>query len=167
MQNNFDLSQNNTPYREPAYKWKAMTTVALGTIMGTMDASITNISFPILTKTFGVSVTTIVWVSMAFILASTSFLLILGRAGDQFGRKRLYNGGTIIFTLGLVFCALSQNISQLIFFRIVQAIGSAMSMACGAAIVTEAFPQKERGLGLGLLALSVSIGLISGPVLGG
>lgn len=141
--------------------------VALGTIMGTMDASITNISFPILTKTFGVSVTTIVWVSLAFILASTSFLLILGRAGDLFGRKRLYIWGTAVFTLGLIFCALSQNITQLIIFRILQAIGAAMSLACGAAIVTEAFPQNERGLGLGLLALSVSIGLISGPVLGG
>ena len=144
-----------------------MATVALGTIMGTMDASITNISFPILTKTFGVSITTIVWVSLAFILASTSFLLILGRAGDVFGRKRLYLGGTVVFTLGLIFCALSQNISQLIFFRVVQAFGAAMSMACGAAIVTEAFPQNERGLGMGLLALSVSVGLISGPVLGG
>jgi EmrB/QacA subfamily drug resistance transporter len=162
-----ELSRNSTQYREPAYKWKAMTTVALGTIMGTMDASITNISFPILTKTFSVSITTIVWVSLAFILASTSFLLILGRAGDVFGRKRLYLGGTAVFTLGLIFCALSQNISQLIFFRVVQAFGAAMSMACGAAIVTEAFPQNERGLGMGLVALSVSVGLISGPVLGG
>ena len=124
-------------------------------------------SFPILTKTFGVPITTIVWVSLAFILASTSFLLILGRAGDVFGRKRLYLGGTVVFTLGLIFCALSQNIAHLIFFRVVQAFGAAMSMACGAAIVTEAFPQNERGLGMGLLALSVSVGLISGPVLGG
>lgn len=167
QKNQLDISLENTQPSIPAYKWKAMATVALGTIMGTMDASITNISFPILTKTFGVSITTIVWVSLAFILASTSFLLILGRAGDVFGRKRLYLGGTVVFTLGLIFCTLSQNISQLIFFRVVQAIGAAMSMACGAAIVTEAFPQNERGLGMGLLALSVSVGLISGPVLGG
>jgi EmrB/QacA subfamily drug resistance transporter len=167
QKNHLEVSPESIQQSNPAYKWKAMATVALSTIMGTMDASITNISFPILTKTFGVSITTIVWVSLAFILASTSFLLILGRAGDVFGRKRLYLGGTVVFTLGLIFCALSQNISQLIFFRVVQAIGAAMSMACGAAIVTEAFPQNERGLGMGLLALSVSVGLISGPVLGG
>jgi EmrB/QacA subfamily drug resistance transporter len=55
----------------------------------------------------------------------------------------------------------------MIIFRVIQAIGSAMAMACGAAIVSEAFPPNERGMGLGLLAVSVSAGLISGPVLGG
>jgi EmrB/QacA subfamily drug resistance transporter len=168
MQNQHaDLSQNSSQLCAPGYKWKAMITVALSTIMGTMDASITNISFPILTKTFGVSVTAIVWVSLAFILASTSLLLILGRVGDVLGRKRIFIGGTVVFTLGLILCSWSQNISQMIAFRVIQAIGMAMSMACGATIVTEAFPQNERGLGLGLLALSVSAGLISGPVLGG
>ena len=144
-----------------------MATVALGTMMGAMDASITNISFPILTKTFGVSVTTIVWVSLAYILASTSLMLILGRVGDLLGRKRIYIVGTLIFTLGLTLCALSQNVTQLIIFRVFQAVGASMAMACGAAIITEAFPQNERGMGLGLLAVSVSAGLISGPVLGG
>lgn len=64
--------------RAVAYKWKAMATMALGTMMGTMDSSITNISFPLLTKTFGALITTIVWVSLAYILASTSLMLILG-----------------------------------------------------------------------------------------
>jgi EmrB/QacA subfamily drug resistance transporter len=144
-----------------------MATVALSTIMGTMDASIANLSFPILTHTFGVSITTIVWVSLAYILAASSLVLFLGRVGDLFGRKRLYIGGTLFTILGLILCSLSQNVTQLIIFRVIQGIGSAMSMACGAAIVTEAFPQKERGLGLGLLALSVSAGFISGPILGG
>lgn len=150
-----------------AYKWKAMITVALGSMMGTMDSSITNISFPILTEKFGVSVTTIVWVSLAFILTSTSLMLILGRAGDLFGRRRIYILGILIFTVGLALCSISQNVTQLIIFRVIQAVGAAMSIACGAAIVTEAFPETERGKGLGLLAVSVSAGLISGPVLGG
>jgi len=165
--NHIEESQKGTYNWIPAYKWKAMATVALGTMMGAMDSSITNISFPILTKTFGVSVTTIVWVSLAYILASTSLMLILGRVGDLLGRKRIYIGGTLIFTLGLTLCALSQDVTQLIIFRIIQAVGAAMVMACGAAIVTEAFPQNERGMGLGLLAVSVSAGLIGGPVLGG
>jgi len=150
-----------------AYKWKAMITVALGTMMGTMDSSITNISFPILTRAFGVELTTIVWVSLAYILTSTSLLLILGRAGDLFGRKRIYIGGAIIFTLGLTLCSLSQNVTQLIIIRVFQAVGAAMLISCGAAIITEAFPENERGKGLGFLAVSVSAGLISGPALGG
>ncbi len=91
MPNNYvEVSQKVTHKWGMAYKWKALATVALGTMMGTMDASITNISFPILTKTFGVSVTTIVWVSLAYILASTSLMLILGRVGDLLGRKRIF-----------------------------------------------------------------------------
>lgn len=149
------------------YKWKALITVALGTMMGTMDASITNIAMPTLTRTFAVSITTIVWVTLAYMLTSTGLLLSLGRAGDLWGRKRIYVWGSFFFVLGLALCALAQNIGQLILFRVIQAVGTAMSMACGAAIITEAFPPEERGLGLGLLAVSVSAGLIIGPVLGG
>jgi EmrB/QacA subfamily drug resistance transporter len=168
MQNNHaDVSPIGALNQLSAYKWKAMATVALGTMMGAMDASITNISFPILTRAFGVLVTTIVWVSLAYILASTCLMLILGRVGDLFGRKKIYIYGTLIFTLGLTLCALSQNVTQLILFRVLQAVGAAMVMACSAAIVTEAFPPNERGRGLGFLAVSVSAGLISGPVLGG
>ncbi len=163
-----ETKQPQTPDQwDAAYKWKAMATVALGTMMGTMDSSITNISFPLLTRIFGALITTIVWVSLAYILTSTSLMLILGRVGDLYGRKKIYIVGTLVFTVGLTLCSLSQNVTQLIVFRVIQAVGAAMAMACGAAIVTEAFPQKERGLGLGLLAVSVSAGLISGPVLGG
>ncbi len=159
--------RNESSSGDPYYKWKAMVTVALGTMMGTMDASITNISFPILTRAFDVTITTIVWVSLAYILTSTSLLLVLGRAGDLLGRKRIYLAGILIFTLGLALCSLSQNVVQLIVFRVIQAVGSAMAISCGSAIVTEAFPENERGMGLGFLGVSVSAGLISGPVLGG
>jgi EmrB/QacA subfamily drug resistance transporter len=71
------------------------------------------------------------------------------------------------FTLGLIACSLAQGIGQLILFRILQAVGAAMSIACGPAIVTEAFPPEERGKGLGLLGASVSLGFIIGPTLGG
>jgi len=94
-------------------------------------------------------------------------MLILGRTGDMFGRRRIYLLGALIFTLGLTLCSLAQNVTQLIVFRIFQAIGASMLISCGAAIVTEAFPENERGKGLGFLAVSVSAGLISGPMLGG
>ena len=130
--NHIESFQETSTEWTPAdnYKWKAMATVALSSIMATMDASITNLSFPILTNTFGVSITTIVWVSLAYILAATSLVLILGRIGDLFGRKRLYIGGTLFFTLGLTLCSLSQNVTQLIIFRVIQGLGSAMFMAC-------------------------------------
>jgi len=148
-------------------KWKILLTVAMGSIMATMDASITNISFPVLTRVFNAELTTVMWVSVAFVLVSTSCMLIIGKMSDHLGRKRIYVVGIALFTLGLVICALAQSIGQLIFFRALQAVGAAMAIACGTAIVTEAFPPNEVGKGLGSLGISVSLGFIAGPILGG
>ena len=72
------MSPNTLPYPD-AYKWKALFTVAMGTVMGTMDASITNIAFPILTQVFDKGLTTVMWVSLAYILVSVSLLLVMGK----------------------------------------------------------------------------------------
>jgi len=155
------------PYEQNTYKWKALVTVAMGTMMATIDASITNIAFPILTETFHTELTTVMWVTVAYILVSTSSMLVLGKIGDLVGRKRIYSLGMGIFTVGLVACSLSQSIGGLIIYRILQAVGAAMCISCGTAIVTEAFPLRELGRSLGLLGISVSLGFIIGPVVGG
>jgi EmrB/QacA subfamily drug resistance transporter len=72
-----------------------------------------------------------------------------------------------VFTFGSVLCALSPDIYWLIGFRILQAIGGAMTLALGAAIVTEAFPPQERGRALGTIGSIVSLGIVAGPLLGG
>jgi EmrB/QacA subfamily drug resistance transporter len=157
----------NAPYEQNTYKWKALVTVAMGTMMATVDASITNIAFPILTETFHAELTTVMWVAVAYILVSTSSMLVLGKISDLVGRKRIYSLGVGIFTVGLVACSLSQTIGQLISFRTVQALGAAMCVSCGTAIVTEAFPVQELGRSMGFLGVAVSLGFIIGPVVGG
>ncbi len=149
------------------YKWLALLTVSIGTFMVTLDLSIVNISFPRLTQVFETEPSVVLWVSVAYLLASVSLMLTFGRIGDVFGKKRIYILGFALFTLGLVLCSVSQSISQLIMARIVQAVGSAMTVALSAAIVTAAFPKEERGKALGILGGVVSSGLLSGPVLGG
>jgi MFS family permease len=109
-------------------------------MMATMDASITNIAFPALTEVFQAELTTVVWVTVAYILVSTSSMLIIGRIGDIMGRKRIYVTGMGIFTLGLLACALAMSVGQLIFFRTFQAVGAAMTISTSTAIVTEAYP---------------------------
>ena len=149
------------------YKWRALITVAMGTMMATMDASIANIALPALTEVFEKDLDVVMWVSVAYILVSSSLMLIVGKISDLIGRKRIYAGGMVIFTLGMGACAAAQSIEHLILFRAFQAVGAAMSISCGTAIVTEAFPATETGKGLGLLSMSVSIGFILGPILGG
>lgn len=148
-------------------KWKILLTVAAGTLMATLDASITNIAFPTLTRVFNTEVTVVMWVTLAFILVSTSSMLIIGKVSDMVGRKRIYLAGTAIFTFSLLGCSLSSGIGQLIFFRALQGLGAAMTISCGAAIVIESFPPQEVGKGLGSLGIFVSLGFITGPILGG
>lgn len=150
-----------------SYKWKAMITVAVGILMATMDASITNIAFPTLTRVFHADLTSVMWVSVAYILVSTSSMLILGKVSDLVGRRRVYTLGMMLFTMGLIACSLARGVGELILYRCFQGLGAAMMVSCGTAIVTEAFPVREMGRGIGLLGISVSLGFIVGPILGG
>jgi hypothetical protein len=104
--------------------------------------------------------TTVLWVTVPFVLVSTSSMLIIGKIADLMGRKRIYALGMGIFTLGLVVCSLAQAIGQLIFFRALQAVGAAMTVSTSTAIVTEVFPRKQVGRGIGFLGMSVSVGFI-------
>ena len=149
------------------YKWKALLTVALGVAMATMDASIITIAFPELTRVFHADLATVMWIAVVYILVSSSLMLVFGKLSDTVGRKRIYTVGLGIFTIGMAACGLARSIDQMIIFRIVQAVGAAMSIGCSMAIVTEAFPGEDMGRGLGMLGISVSIGFIVGPVAGG
>ena len=155
------------PPKDAAYKWKALAPTAMGMFMAAMDASITNIAFPILIEALHTDLPTVVWVTLAFTLVGTSSMLVLGKISDQAGRKKIYSIGMCIFTAGMGACAIAQTIGQLILFRAVQAIGASMTISTSTAIVTEAFPARETGKGIGLLGVFVSLGFITGPVLGG
>jgi EmrB/QacA subfamily drug resistance transporter len=161
------ISAGQTGPGTQGYKWKALATAAMGSIMATMDVSIVNLSFPTLTRVFNAALDTVMWATLAYILVSVSIILVVGRISDMVGRKRIYTLGIFIFTLGVAACSLSQSIGQLIFFRSLQGLGAAMTISCSAAIVTEAFPSEELGRGLGMLGVAVSAGFISGPVIGG
>jgi len=148
-------------------KWYVMAAVAMGTFLGTIDGSIVNVALPTLVRAFDTQFAAVQWVVLAYLLTVTTLMLSMGRLGDMIGKKPLYASGFVIFTLGSVLCGLSQTVYVLIAFRVLQAIGAAMMMALGMAIVTEAFPPSERGKALGISGSMVSVGIVIGPVLGG
>ncbi len=148
-------------------KWFVMAAVSMGIFLATIDGSIVNIALPTLVKELNTDFTTIQWVVLGYLLTITTLMLSIGRWADMVGKKRIYIGGFIIFTLGSLACGISTNVIMLITFRVIQAIGAAMMMALGMAIVTENFPPSERGKALGITGLIVSIGIIAGPTMGG
>lgn len=149
------------------YHWYVLATVFVGTFMAPLDSSIVNIAIPSLTKYFSVGITTVEWVVMAYLLTTSSLLLSAGRLGDMVGHKRIYIIGFITFTAASALCGFSGTVQQLVFFRVVQALGATCMMSTSPAILTDAFPPTERGKALGLISISVAIGLTVGPTLGG
>jgi EmrB/QacA subfamily drug resistance transporter len=148
-------------------KWWVLVSVACGTFMATLDSSIVNIALPTLTKSLGTDLYRIKWVVIVYFLVITCLLLPFGRLSDQYGRRRTFLTGFVIFTIGSGFCSISSSLSALIWFRALQAVGASMLMANGPAIIATSFPASERGTALGVMAMAASAGLISGPSIGG
>jgi EmrB/QacA subfamily drug resistance transporter len=148
-------------------KWLILTSVSLGSLMATLDGSIVNIALPAMQSDFGIDLTTIEWVVVAYLLVVGSLLLPFGRLGEVLTFKRVYLVGFAIFTVASMCCGASPSVAALVAFRLVQGVGAAMIMAMGPAIVARTFPASERGRALGLNGVSVSIGLSLGPALGG
>jgi EmrB/QacA subfamily drug resistance transporter len=148
-------------------KWLILTAVSIGALMSTLDGSIVNIALPSMQQDFGVDLTTVEWVTVAYLLMIGSLLLPLGRLGEVLTFKRVYLSGFALFTAASVLCALAPGVVALIGFRVLQALGAAAITAIGPAIITRTFPGPERGRALGLNGVSVSLGLTLGPILGG
>jgi len=157
----------SNPEVDPRRKWLTMSAVSMGIFLATIDGSIVNVALPTLVKDFNTEFSVIQWVVLGYLLALVTLLLSIGRLGDMIGKKGLYNAGFIVFTLGSALCGMSPSVYWLIGFRVLQGIGAAMIMALGMALVTEAFPRKERGMALGLSVAVVSVGIAIGPSLGG
>jgi len=150
-----------------APKWRVLLAVCFGTYLATMDFSIVNVALPTLADDFDVPPNTVVWATLAYSLSVTGLTLTAGRAGDLWGRKRIYLAGWAVFTVGLVGASVAQTLPQLVLTRIIQAIGGSLTMANGNALVTAAFPDSERGRALGTNGAVVGAGLMTGPLLGG
>jgi EmrB/QacA subfamily drug resistance transporter len=149
------------------YKWTALTAASIGTFMANLDASIVVIGLPTILAHLHASIVHGIWIITGYTLMMVILFVLLGRLGDLYGRVRLFNMGFIIFTLGSLLCALSRNGDQLVIFRFFQGAGAALLMANSGAIITDAFPKNELGMGLGTSVMAVNLGNIVGYTLGG
>ena len=145
----------------------ALWVIMLGTFLGPLDASIVNVALPEIAAEFGVRLTVVSWVSSAYMLANATLILVMGRLGDIWGLRRVYVSGFAVFGLGSLACAFATTVSWLIAARVLQAAGASMMFATGPALVSVVVPAERRGRALGMVSLSVSMGLMTGPPLGG
>ena len=161
-----------------SYKWEALFISTLGMLMATIDGSIVLISLPDIFRGIGLDPLEpgnsfyLLWMILGFLVTTSVLVVTLGRLGDMYGRVRMYNLGFAVFT----FFSLALSVTWLtgpaggmwlIVMRIFQGIGAALLMANSAAILTDAFPEDQRGLALGVNQAAAFSGSFIGLILGG
>src|SRR3982750_227978 len=121
------------------YKWWALSCTSLGMLLATVNSGTLVIALPDLEKALGVDLLSLVWVILAFMIASTVLVLTFGRLSDLFGRKRAFTAGFAVFTVASLGAGFSTGGTDLLLWRILQGIGGALLFANASALVTDAF----------------------------
>src|SRR5436189_6076609 len=130
------------------YKWWALSCTSLGMLLATINSGTLIIALPDLEKSLGTTLLQLVWVILAYMIASTVLVLTAGRLSDLFGRKRAYVLGFVLFGLASLGAGFAGDGTKLILWRILQGVGGAFLFANSAALVTDAFPKKQLGLAM-------------------
>ncbi|HEY0685006.1 MAG TPA: MFS transporter [Steroidobacter sp.] len=154
------------PCAERAKPWVLAATI-VGSSMAFIDTSVVNVALPAIQADLAASMRDTQWVVNAYMLLLGSLLLVGGAAGDRFGRRRMFVIGVAVFTVASVACAWSPNAGALIAARAVQGIGGALLVPGSLAIISAAFPERERGRAIGTWAGASALTTALGPVLGG
>lgn len=149
-------------------RWWSLSVASLATLIVTADTGQLSIAMPLIINEFNADLTLASWLTLIYALVTASLYLPCGRLSDLFGIGKLFLAGFILYALSSFAAGSSHGTAQLIFFRALQAVGSALIMANNFALVTALFPPEERGRAMGIAGGTVSaLGYTMGPVLGG
>jgi len=160
------------------YKWVALSNTTLGVLIYAIDGSIVIISLPAIFRGIGLdplapgNIGYLLWMILGYLLVTAVLVVALGRLGDMFGRVRMYNLGFVVFSAASLALSVDPfhagaGALWLIAWRIVQAVGGSMLMANSAAILTDAFPARQRGMALGINQITALAGQFLGLLAGG
>src|SRR6202522_4464759 len=167
-----------TDDRGKNYKWIALSNTTLGILMVTINQSILLISLPALFRGINLNplltsnTSYFLWVFMGFTLVPAVLVVSLGRVGDIYGRVKMYNLGFAVFTFFSIMLSITwltgpAGALWIIIMRIFQGVGGAFLFANSTAILTDAFPQDERGKAMGINGIAAISGSFIGLILGG
>jgi MFS family permease len=164
--------------RGDRYKWVALSNTTLGVLMVTINSSILLIALPDIFRGIRLNpllpsnTSYLLWLIMGFLVVTAVLVVSFGRIGDMFGRVRMYNLGFAVFTVFSILLSVTwmhgtAGALWLIIMRIFQGVGGAFLFANSSAILTDAFPEQQRGLALGINSVAAIAGSFIGLVVGG
>jgi len=163
-----NTSSNQEYYAaNPTARWLALVSICLATFINSMQNSSINIAIPKIVTDLHADAILVSWIPTSFLLMSVILLLPSGRLADIHGRKKIYLTGIVLLGCASALAMTAQRIEWLLFTRMLQGVGAAMTFATGLALVMSLFTSENRGVALGLASASLYIGLACGPLIGG
>ena len=133
-----------------------------------MDVTIVNVALPAIQRDLHATLSGLQWVVDAYTLVVGSLLMFSGSVSDRIGRRRVFQIGLVMFTVGSVLCSFAHSIGQLVTFRAVQGLGASMLNPVALSIIANAFPQpRDRARAVGIWGAAAGVSLALGPLLGG
>jgi len=133
-----------------------------------MDITIVNVALPSIRADLHASVSGLQWVIDAYTVVLASLLILSGSTADRLGRRRTFQVGLVLFTLGSLLCSIAPGLGWLVAFRMMQAVGGSMLNPVAMSIITNVFTDpRERARAIGVYGGVVGISLGVGPVVGG
>jgi len=161
------MPNRTSPEYYAKHKWSILAVLIFMPFMATLDGTIVNVALPVMVKDLKTDMESIQLVVIVYLIAVVASILLFGRLGDIKGKGRLFMFGTVVFTAGSLMAGLSHDLNTLIIARAIEGIGGAAAMANNQGIITEVFPAGERGRALGISGISVALGTMLGPPIGG
>ncbi len=107
------------------------------------------------------------WIIICYVLTYSSLMLVAGKLGDRYGRRRIFKIGLTVSCVGLAACSMAPNFELLLPARVAQGLGTALAIACGPALATSLYPESERPRIIGYYAAMFAAAGAVGPVVGG
>ncbi len=133
-----------------------------------LDVTVVNVALPSIQRELHASVSGLQWVIAAYSLVLASLLMLSGSTADRVGRRRTFQLGLALFTLGSLLCSLAPSLGALVVFRMLQAIGGSMLNPVAMSIITNTFTERaERARAIGIWGGVVGLSMALGPVVGG
>jgi EmrB/QacA subfamily drug resistance transporter len=147
--------------------WLLLINAALGNFLAGTASRIFSVSLPTVAASLETTIVGISWAVIAYQISQISLSLIFGRIGDIYGRHTLFGIGLVVSSVGALLCGLSQNVTQLIVFRLFQGVGASMTQSQGRALAMEALPKESSGRAQGFMTTAFHSGVLIGPSMGG
>lgn len=142
---------------------RALAGILLGVFLGAIEAAIANTALPAIAQQLHTTPAASIWVINAYQLAVVASLLPFAALGDRLGVRRVFQGGLAFFTLASAACALAPSLPWLVAARAAQGVGAGALMAVNIALIRLLYPSHRLGRGVGLNAMVVGLGFVSGP----